>query len=246
MLKLLKNIQEINKMYSKQIIKDKLFSYSDKKYADFSSGLIPGAKPLIGVRIPVLRNLAKEIAKSDYINFLNTVDDEFFEEIMLKAFVIGYLNVDSDTLFSYIDDFIPQIDNWSVNDSLCTTLKIVKKFPDKTWDFLKKYFNSDKEYENRFANIMLMSHFLNDEYIDRVLMVYKDFNHSAYYAKMGVAWAVATAYAKYPEKTMDLLKKWKVDAETYNMSIRKMCESYRVSDEDKAILKTMKKNKNNS
>ena len=106
---------------------------------------------------------------------------------------------------------------------------------------MKKYFNSDKEYENLFANIMLMSHFLNDEYIDRVLMVYKDFSHNAYYAKMGVAWAVATAFAKYPDKTMNLLKSWQVDAETYNMAIRKMCESYRVSKEDKVILKTMKK-----
>lgn len=228
-------------MYSKQIIKDKLFIHSEKKYAEFSAGLIPGAKPLIGVRIPVLRKNAKEIAKSDYMEFLLNVDDEYFEEITLKAFVIGYLNVDIDTLFSYIDDFIPQIDNWSVNDSLCTTLKIVRKFPDKTWKFLEKYFNSDKEYENRFANIMLMSHFLNDEYIDRVLMVYKDFSHNAYYAKMGVAWAVATAFAKYPDKTMNLLKSWQVDAETYNMAIRKMCESYRVSKEDKVILKTMKK-----
>ncbi|MFA6885145.1 MAG: DNA alkylation repair protein, partial [Paludibacteraceae bacterium] len=95
--------------------------------------------------------------------------------------------------------------------------------------------------ELRVVAIMLMSHFLTDNYIDRVLQVLDGLRHDGYYLKMAVAWAVATAFAKYPERTMAFLKCNHLDDDTYNKAIRKMLESYRVSDVDKALLRTMKR-----
>lgn len=226
-------------MYSHSEIIKHLNDMADAGYCKFSSPLIPGSKPLIGVRIPHLRTFAKEIAQNDYQSFLNNVGHDFFEEDMLEGLVIAYMKIDFPAKLEFVKKFVDKIDNWSVNDSFCNSLKDIKDNRSAGYEFLKQYFNSEKEYENRFANIMLMSYYLIPEYIDRVLMVFSEFSHEAYYAKMGVAWAVATAFAKFPEKTMEFMRNWKTDSLTYNMAIRKMCESYRVSKEDKIILKSM-------
>lgn len=228
-------------MYSHSEIIKRLNDMADAGYCKFSSSLIPGSKPLIGVRIPNLRTFAKEIAQNDYQSFLNNVGHDFFEEDMLEGLVIAYMKIDLPAKLEFVKKFVDKIDNWSVNDSFCNSLKDIKDNRSAGYEFLKQYFNSEKEYENRFANIMLMSYYLIPEYIDRVLMVFSEFSHEAYYAKMGVAWAVATAFAKFPEKTMEFMQNWKTDSLTYNMAIRKMCESYRVSKEDKIILKSMKR-----
>lgn len=228
-------------MYSHSEIIKRLNDMADAGYCKFSSSLIPGSKPLIGVRIPNLRTFAKEIAQNDYQSFLNNVGHDFFEEDMLEGLVIAYMKIDLPAKLEFVKKFVDKIDNWSVNDSFCNSLKDIKDNRSAGYEFLKQYFNSEKEYENRFANIMLMSYYLISEYIDRVLMVFSEFSHEAYYAKMGVAWAVATAFAKFPEKTMEFMQNWKTDSLTYNMAIRKMCESYRVSKEDKIILKSMKR-----
>lgn len=228
-------------MYSHSEIIKRLNDMADAGYCKFSSALIPGSKPLIGVRIPNLRTFAKEIAQNDYQSFLNSVGHDFFEEDMLEGLVIAYMKIDFPAKLEFVKKFVDKIDNWSVNDSFCNSLKDIKDNRSDGYEFLKQYFNSEKEYENRFANIMLMSYYLTPEYIDRVLMVFSEFSHEAYYAKMGVAWAVATAFAKFPEKTMEFMRNWKTDSLTYNMAIRKMCESYRVSKEDKIILKSMKR-----
>lgn len=228
-------------MYSHSEIIKRLNDMADAGYCKFSSSLIPGSKPLIGVRIPNLRTFAKEIAQNDYQSFLNNVGHDFFEEDMLEGLVIAYMKIDLPAKLEFVKKFVDKIDNWSVNDSFCNSLKDIKDNRSAGYEFLKQYFNSEKEYENRFANIMLMSYYLIPEYIDRVFMVFSEFSHEAYYAKMGVAWAVATAFAKFPEKTMEFMQNWKTDSLTYNMAIRKMCESYRVSKEDKIILKSMKR-----
>lgn len=228
-------------MYTHSEIIKRFYDMADPGYCKFSSSLISGSKPLIGVRIPYLRVFAKEIVQNDYKSFLNNVGHDFFEEYMLEGFVISYMKIDFSSKLEFVKKFVDKIDNWSVNDSFCNSLKEFKDNRSAGYEFLEQYFNSQKEYENRFANIMLMSYYLIPEYVDRVLKVFSEFSHEAYYAKMGVAWAVATAFAKFPDKTMEFMRNWKTDSLTYNMAIRKMCESYRVSKEDKIILKNMKR-----
>lgn len=222
-------------------IRSFLEEHAEDKYREFSSGLIPGNDTMLGVRIPVLRDLAKKIAKEDWRTYLKGARDDSFEEICLQGFVIGYAKADIDELLSYASEFIPKIQDWSVNDGFCATFKIARKHREKVWDFLMQYKNSQNEYEQRVVAVMLMNHFLEEEYIDRVLVVWDELNHEGYYCKMGVAWGIATAYAKFPKETHAFLLDNHLDDFTYNKSIQKMIESNRIAPEDKEILRTMKR-----
>lgn len=226
-----------------QDIREKLINLREETYKEFSATLIPGSKPLIGVRIPALRKLAKEIAKGEeWISFLENGAEDYFEELTLKAFVIGYARADIDCILEQAERFIPKITDWSVNDSFCSNFKIAKKNQKRVWDFLMKYTASKKEFELRVVAVMLMDYYLTEEYIDRALEVYNQIPPVGYYTQMGVAWGVATAYAKFPEQTMRFLQENKLDDFTYNKSITKMLESYRVSADDKELLRGMKRN----
>lgn len=227
-----------------QDIRQELLKLKEESYKEFSSSLIPGSKPLLGVRIPALRKLAKEIAKGeDWISFLENGAEDYFEELMIKAFVIGYAKAEVDCILEQAERFIPKITDWSVNDSFCSAFKIAKKNQQKVWDFLMKYTASEKEFELRVVAVMLMDYYLTEEYIDRVFEVYNQIPPVGYYTQMGVAWGVATAYVKFPEKTRVFLQNNKLDEFTYHKSITKMLESYRVSEYDKEMLRNMKRNK---
>ena len=223
-------------------IKEILLSHKDSKYSEFSSGLIPGEAAIIGVRLPVLRKLAKEIAKGNFKDYFeNSCNDMcYFEEIMLKGMVIGYLDVEDSTYWQLVDEFVPLINNWSVNDSFCVGLKRTALQLEFAWEFLQKYINSDKEYELRFGIVMLMDYFLVEDYALKAINLVASRNHEKYYARMAIAWFMATAYAKYPEYTINAMANRKFDDWTYNKSIQKMLESNRIGAKEKAVLKKMK------
>lgn len=224
-------LEEVNKRL------EELSGVNSKYYGN----VIPGKKPDMGVRIPELRKIAKEIAKDNYREFLDNNTFDTFELETLQAFVIGYAKDDINVLLDYVKKFIPMIHDWSVNDSLCQNFKIARKYQKEVYDFLMEYADSENEYEVRVVAVMLMSHFLNDEYIDRVIKVLDSLKCRDYYSKMGVAWAVATVMAKYRDKCFEYMKVSRLDDWTYNKSIQKMVESYRVNEEDKEILKKMKR-----
>jgi 3-methyladenine DNA glycosylase AlkD len=109
------------------------------------------------------------------------------------------------------------------------------------WDFIRPYLKSQKEFEIRFAVIMMLAHYITDNYIDEVLMLFDEVRHEGYYVKMGVAWAVSVCYVKYPVKTMAYLKACSLDDFTYNKSLQKILESYRVDQDSKALIRAMKR-----
>ncbi|MCR5684519.1 MAG: DNA alkylation repair protein [Lachnospiraceae bacterium] len=222
-----------------QEIRAELAAHADPKNAEFFKKLNPTAKPCIGVRIPIMRKLAQRIAKEDYRGFLDHNPMDTYELESLHAFVIGYAKDDIRVLLSYLDTFIPTIHDWSVSDSLCQTFKIARKYPDETFDLLMKYRDSHREFEVRVVAVMLMSQFLTDKYIDRVIEVINSLYIEDFYAKMGVAWAVATIMAKYPDKCLAymLSPDNKLDEWTYNKALQKMKESYRV---DNAMVEKIK------
>ncbi len=196
-----------------------------------------------GISIPELRKYAKKIAKENCKEFLESNNYETFELKLLHAFVIGYAKGDIEVLIDDFEAFVPHVDSWGICDSLCQNFKIARKYPEKIWNFLMQYKNSKKEFESRIVSVMLLSHYLNDYYIDKVIAVLDSLNTNDYYSQMGVAWAIATIMGKYPEKCLNYLKSEKchLDKITYNMALQKMKESFRVSDEIKLITRTMKK-----
>lgn len=229
-----------NEFFTNEIIKERLTALVDGKYQTFSSSLIPGCKPMLGCRIPELRKLAGEICKTDFREYLKNPAEDYFEELMLQGFVIGYAKMDIEERLSYAQRFIPKISDWSVNDGFCSTFKAAAKNQERVWEFLLPYAKSDREFEIRVAAVMYMSYFLTEEYIDRVLEMLFSMKRDDYYAMMGIAWALATAYAKFPKETKACLD-WDWDKVTLNKAIQKMCESFRVSEEDKAELRKRKK-----
>lgn len=199
-----------------------------------------GFKNYYGVSVKELRKIAKQIAKENKEDFFNE-KHESFEEIMIHAFAIGYLKKDINYCLKLVKEFIPQIDNWAVNDALCQNMKFARKHQKEVFLFLKEMKDSNNEWEIRVIAVTLLSHFLNDEYIDEVINILDELKRPSYMAQMGIAWAYATIMAKYPEKTFEYLKRSSLDDFTYNKAISKMIESFRVSDENKEKLRLMKR-----
>lgn len=249
-------------------IKEKLIELSEPEYAKFSSGLIPGATPgttpgatpgeipgatpgvapgagtMLGVRIPKLRNLAKEIATKDWEAYLQNAKDDTFEEVMLQGLILGYVKKRSlEDLLPHLDIFVKKINNWSVCDCVCAGLKIAKKEPEIMWEYLQKYFYSDKEFEIRFAVVMGMDYFMYDVYLEEYLKHLTRISHEGYYVKMAVAWGLSVAYVHYPDRMFMYFLESKLDDFTHNKAIQKIRESYRVSKEDKERLKSLKRKK---
>lgn len=224
-----------------QDIRKELFSLADEKYKEFHGGLCPGVNNIIGVRVPALRSLAKKIIKEDWRKYLKEAEDQYYEEVMLQGMVIGLAKMDIEERLTYLAGFIPKIDNWAVCDVTCAGLKSTAKNLKKVWEFLQKYLNSDKEFEVRFAVVIILDYYIQEEYIYRVFEKLDSVHHEAYYVKMAVAWAVSICYIKYPEKTYSYLESCKLDNFTFNKAIQKIRESYRVPKEDKENLKKMLK-----
>lgn len=219
-----------------------LFELQDKKYKEFHSSLCPNVDNIIGVRIPELRKLAKQIAKENPKEFIeNPVKKQYYEEIMLEGFVIGYMKATLEEKLHYLDNFIPEIDNWAVCDCTASTLKFIDKYKKEVWEYLQKYINSKKEFEKRFAIIILMDYYLTDEYIDKVLEIYNKIDSDQYYVQMGIAWAISVCFVKYREKTRKFLDNNNLSTFTHNKSIQKIIESTRVDKETKEELKKLKK-----
>lgn len=217
-------------------IRKKLEECCEHKYAEFSGSLVPGAGNMLGVRIPVLRKYAKKLSKNGE-DILNGDDDIYFEEKLLRGMIIGYIKTDVKSKLKLIKSFVPLIDNWSVCDSFCCTLKFPESDKSNVLDFLQPYIHSNKEFEQRFAAVMLLDLYINDEYIDKTLEALKIIDTNAYYSSMAVAWTAAECYIKYPEKTLPYIKDAAFNTPTHNRTIRKICDSYRVKKEDKLMLK---------
>ena len=225
-------------MNIKQILKNE----SEENYQKFSSSLIPNIDNILGVRLPKLRKIANEIYKTqDWQKFLQLNDCEFMEEIMLQGMVIGLIKSEPETILHHIKNFVPKIDNWSVCDSFCNGLKFTNKNKELVWSFIQPYFNSDKEYEIRFAYVMTLSYFLEEKYLCLIFEHIENFKDDRYYAKMAAAWALSMCFVKFPNKTYKYLKTSKLDTWTFNKTIQKICESLQVDKETKMRVKEFKR-----
>jgi 3-methyladenine DNA glycosylase AlkD len=223
-------------------IRKKLKELADDKYRSFISGLVPGTDNILGVRMPQLRKLAREIAGGDWRTYISTAD-EFFEETMLQGLIIGLVKAGTEERLQLIADFIPKIRNWAICDSFCTSLKFAGRNKERVWEFLQPYFESDMEYEIRFAVVMGMYFFVDDEHIDEFIGLLDRIRHDGYYVKMAVAWAISVCYVNYTEKTLAYLRNNSLDDFTYNKALQKIIESNRVDSPTRELMRSMKRKK---
>lgn len=222
-------------------VRERLEEHKDFEYQKFHSSLLPGVDNVMGVRLPILRKIAKELAKNDWQEWFEKAEDLYYEETMLRGFTIAYAKLEPETRLAYIRKFVPYINNWAVCDCFCNTVKDAKKYPELYWEFLKPYFLSDEEYGARFGAVMLLSHFVNREYLKEGIERLERIHQEGYYAKMAVAWAVSVYFAAFPDEMYDyLLDGHHLDEFTYKKSLQKILESYRVTGEMKNKIRELR------
>lgn len=224
-------------------VRKELFILAEPNYKKFQQKLLPNTQHIIGVRLPLLRKMAKKLAKQDFETYLNTGDENYFEEIMLKGMIIGYLNpekIELDKILSFTNHFILKIDNWSVCDSFCAGLKIAKTNPEKLWNYLLATLNTTEPFVLRFVIVMFIFYYIDTGHYPKILEILNGIDHENYYVKMAVAWAVSIGYTVFPDTTMAFLLECHLDTFTYNKSLQKIIESKQVSDEEKDVIRSMK------
>lgn len=217
---------------------------SDKVYGKFNAkiAMISDEKSL-GVRVPSLREIAKKIAKGgkDALDIICLFPDEYYEITFLKFLTLAYLKSDIDELISYLDKMLPQIYSWSICDCFTSTLKYIKKSRAEFLPYIKKCVNDKREFVQRFAYVCLLSHYTVPEYIDTELELMQRADCSKYYVHMAVAWLLAEILIKDYEKGIEFIKSGKLSSKTMNKGIQKARESFRLTEEQKNYLKSLKK-----
>lgn len=235
----------------------RLRKLAEENYKEFSCKLIPGVNKerILGVRVPAIRKLAKELAKEDWQAYLRELEHcpadphgvggttLYYEEIMMQGMIIAAAKMDLELRMEWVRSFVPRIDNWAVCDTFCGDLKFADKKENRetVWNFLQSYLRDDRAYFLRFGIVMLLMHYIDEEHIDRVLDLVSRIRHEGYYVKMAAAWNLSVCYVKFPEKTEALIRQNQMDDFTHNKTIQKIRESYRVSKADKVRLSAMKR-----
>lgn len=224
-----------------QSIKEQLLGMAEPDFQKFTTALIPNINNVLGVRLPLLRKLAKAIAKGDWRSYLAHADSDYFEEVMLQGMVIGTVDAEIEEMLRHVAAFVPKINNWSVCDSFCNGLKFTNHHKEAVWDFLQPYLASDLEYEVRFGVVMLLDFYIEEPYIERVLWLLDQTKRETYYVQMAVAWAISICYIKLPGPTLAYLENNSLDDFTYNKALQKITESYRVDQAAKQMIRGMKR-----
>lgn len=218
-----------------------LFALQDAKYKEFDQKLVPNidSETVIGVRKPELRKLSKSLFKlGGYEAFLSSLPHKYHEENFVHAMIVEQMK-DYPKVIEETERFLPFITNWAVCDSFSP--KCFKKHKPLLLEKIKQWLTSNDTYTLRFAIGMLMTHFLDEDFSKEYLMLVAGVSSEEYYVMMMQAWFFATALAKQYDETITLLEKGALSVWVHNKTIRKAIESYRISDEQKQYLRTLKR-----
>lgn len=220
---------------------EQLFALQDLGYKQFHSKLMPTINPdvIIGVRTPQLRKLAKQIAKSTEVeNFMQQLPHYYYEENNLHGFLIENIK-NFDACMEALNQFLPYVDNWATCDMM--TPKALKKDLPGLYEWVKIWIASEETYTIRFGINILMKYFLDEAFLPEYPEMVASVRSEEYYVKMVVAWYFATALAKQYDFVLPYLTEQRLDTWTHNKTIQKAVESYRITPEQKAYLKTLKR-----
>ncbi len=222
-------------------IRQRLFAMQDTEYRDFNARLLPTVDPasIIGVRTPELRKLAREIAREpNFDPFTKQLPHEFYEENNLHALLLCQYK-DLEQLLAALTDFLPWVDNWATCDILRP--KLFAKNQAAIWPAVKAWLDSEHCYTRRFAIGTLMAYYLDDHFEPKYPELVAAVRSEEYYVRMMVAWYFATALAKQWESCLPILTEKRLDVWTHNKTIQKAIESLRITAEQKAFLKTLRR-----
>ena len=205
---------------------DYLFSFEDLEYKNFNSKLVL-KNNLIGIRVPILKKIAKELAKGNYKEFISIMNHNYHEEVLIHGLILGYIK----DPMNYFDDYIKYMDDWQSCDTTISNMKYFKYNQDI--NYIKKYLY------HRVGYVILLTYYIKDEYIDELYNIVDNYNSDSYYVKMAVAWLLSYLIIYDKNRAVKYLKKSKLDDFTYNKGIQKAIESKKIK--DKKWLKDLKR-----
>lgn len=213
-------------------IREQLEAMAEPAYRDFSSRLIPNLPEgeMLGVRLPVLRKIAKGLVKEHGIEALDQIGREYFEETMLRGMVIGCAPIPFSEKIPYIKAFLPEIANWSVCDSFCAGLKGAAAEKEAAWRLVEECLADRRPYYRRFGLVMEMDYFLDGGHMERVLESAVSVGEEDYYVKMAAGWCLAECYAADPEKTDRILRSGRLHPDVLRLALKKIRESRKIGE----------------
>lgn len=222
-----------------KIVRDFLLSNKDEAYRAFTLPLIPNIdkETFIGVRLPIIKKYAKSLDEKSRKEFLKELPHQYHEENILHAFIISNMK-DYDEYLQYVDAFLPYVTNWSVSDAICN--KYLFKYRKELLNEIYKWLKSDELYRVRYAIKCLMNYYLDEDFSFEHIKKVKEVKLTDYYVEMMIAWYLATGLAKQYDAFIKVMEEKWFSISVHNKAIQKAVESYRVSDEHKQYLKTLK------
>lgn len=223
-------------------IQEILFKYQDEKYADFSAKLVPtlSRDAFIGIRSPNYKNIIREInclPAEEKENFLKDLPHKYHEENCLQIALINKIK-NYDECLAALENFLPYINSWAVSDGL--NPPVLKKNRMQLLPKLEEWIKAEEPYIKRVGMLLLMKYFLDDDYKAEYLELPASIRSDEYYVNMMTAWLFAEALVKQWDTAITFIQNKKLDTWTHNKAIQKACESFRVSDERKDYLRTLK------
>lgn len=218
-----------------------LISLQDVEYKEFHSSLVLNSKyEMIGIRVPIMRDVAKKIAKSNIEEFLKHAQNKYYEEVMIQGLVISHIK-DEKLFYRYLKKYINKIDNWALCDSFCNSIKIVRKYEEKYFIETIKMALNKEEFISRVGIVMILNHFISKDNLKEIFDTLNKIQSDKFYINMAEAWLLCEMYIKYPKETKLFLKKNSLNKFTQNKAISKIHDSYRVSKEEKELLNKFRK-----
>ena len=209
----------------------------NESYAAFNQRIVNTKMPVIGVRVPDLRRLARELApnmSAADISELLTVQDKSFDYVLLCGLLITHVRIDDQTAIDLTKQYLPYVDSWAHID---TFVEKKRRFASEVWwNFALECLQSEAEFTVRYGVVSLMTNFLDELHIDQVFAVLRKVTSDGYYVKMALAWLYATAAVNFFELTLAELEKEHIDAWTRNKAYQKMCESRRFTPRQQQII----------
>lgn len=218
-----------------------LKSLQDLKYRDFHTSLVLNSKyEFIGIRVPQMRDIAKQIAKGDIEEFLKCAQDNYYEEVMVQGLVIAHIK-DEKVFYKYFKKHIKKIDNWALCDTFCSVIKIVEKYEDKYFSEAIEMSLNSREFISRIGLVMILGHFIKKENLLTIFDTLNKITSDKFYINMAEAWLVCEIYIKFPKEAIEFIKKNNLNKFTQNKAISKIHDSFRVSTKEKELLTKYKK-----
>lgn len=223
------------------MVRSRLEDIQDTAYKKFHARLVPTLDPeyIIGIRVPVLRQLARELYQGyDMEPFLAELPHYYLEENTLHGLLIEQMQ-DYAACIAALEKWLPYVDNWGTCDTVSP--KVFRRHKESLLNHIKEWLSAEHTYTVRFAVGMLMTHYLDDDFQPEYLKLVTNIRSDGYYINMMAAWYIATALAKQYSVTIAVLENKELPLWTHNKAIQKAIESRRITQEQKNYLRTLRR-----